>query len=124
MEKSIKISSPGTVSNLGCGFDILGFALENPVDEMIIKTNKLNKIQIRNLNKYNYVPVDPAKNVAGVALQSLLNMLSSKQGFDIEIKKPSPYISYLMKYFGLGFRVIFWFFIHEDIQPHSSSCCS
>jgi len=87
MEKSIKVAAPSSVSNLGCGFDILGFALENPTDEMIIKLNNINKIQIKNLNELNPTPEDPEKNVAGVALQSMLTKLELNQGFDVEINK-------------------------------------
>jgi homoserine kinase len=30
--KQIKVLSPATVANVVCGFDILGFALNNPTD--------------------------------------------------------------------------------------------
>ena len=30
----IKIKAPATVANMVCGFDILGFAVNNPYDEM------------------------------------------------------------------------------------------
>ena len=33
MEK-IKVKAPATVANVGAGFDILGFALEQPYDEL------------------------------------------------------------------------------------------
>jgi len=87
MEKSIRISAPSSVSNLGCGFDILGFALENPFDEMIIRVNSTNNIRIKNLNQYNITPENPNKNVAGVAVQAMLDKLKTRQGFDIDINK-------------------------------------
>ena len=34
MGNTIKITSPATVANVACGFDILGFALDGPGDEM------------------------------------------------------------------------------------------
>ena len=34
--KKIKIFSPATVSNVACGFDILGFPIESFGDEMTI----------------------------------------------------------------------------------------
>ena len=39
----IKIFSPATVANVACGFDVLGFCLDNKGDEMVIRktTEKL-----------------------------------------------------------------------------------
>ena len=37
MINEIRIFSPGTVSNVACGFDVLGFALESIGDEMIVR---------------------------------------------------------------------------------------
>ena len=34
MSKSIKVFAPATVANVVCGFDILGFALNEPGDEV------------------------------------------------------------------------------------------
>jgi len=87
MNKSIKVFSPGSVSNVGCGFDILGFAIDGIGDEMIISKNDSNKIHIEPIEGYEDLPTNPTKNVAGVAIQALLDDLSSQQGFDIEIKK-------------------------------------
>ena len=30
MRKEIRVFAPATVSNVGCGFDVMGFALDNP----------------------------------------------------------------------------------------------
>lgn len=40
MSNSIKIFAPASVSNLACGFDVMGFALEQPGDEIIIEVDK------------------------------------------------------------------------------------
>ena len=37
MINEIRIFSPATVSNVACGFDVLGFALESIGDEMIVR---------------------------------------------------------------------------------------
>ena len=34
--KSIKASAPATVANVSCGFDIFGFAVEAPADEVVV----------------------------------------------------------------------------------------
>jgi homoserine kinase len=82
MKDSIKVFSPATVANVGSGFDILGFALNNRGD--IIETKKNNEKCIRIFNQSGTdLPLNPLKNVAGVALQSMLTELKTEQGFDI-----------------------------------------
>ncbi|RUT78926.1 homoserine kinase [Ancylomarina longa] len=87
MSDIVKIFAPGSVSNVGCGFDILGFAIDGVGDEMIVKKNDQHKIIIESINGYEELPTDPKKNVAGVAIQALLDDLDSTQGFDVEIFK-------------------------------------
>jgi len=87
MNKSIKVFAPGSVSNVGCGFDILGFAIDGIGDEMIISKNDSNKIHIKRIEGYENLPTEPSKNVASVAIQAMLDNLGSNQGFDLEIKK-------------------------------------
>ncbi|MDE5417361.1 homoserine kinase [Labilibaculum sp. DW002] len=87
MSDSIKVFAPGSVSNVGCGFDILGFAIDGIGDEMILSENDLNKISIKPIEGYENLPTEASKNVAGVAIQAMLDDLGSNQGFDIEIHK-------------------------------------
>lgn len=87
MSEEVKVFAPGSVSNVGCGFDILGFAIDGVGDEMILKKNDENEIRINPVNGYESLPTDPKKNVAGVAIQALLDDLGSDQGFDVEIVK-------------------------------------
>ena len=71
----IKIKAPATVANMVCGFDILGFAVNNPYDEMEMRLVNLAEgqaaITIINIDDYN-LPTDPAKNVAGAALLAMV----------------------------------------------------
>ncbi|MDZ4845288.1 MAG: homoserine kinase [Chitinophagales bacterium] len=87
MPKSLKIFSPATVANVGSGFDILGFALENPGDEMIVRLSNKSGIRIINKTPYSNIPEQPEQNVSGISLQAMLDKLGSKQGFEIEILK-------------------------------------
>jgi homoserine kinase len=82
----IRVLSPATVSNVVCGFDCLGFALAEPCDEMIVR--KIDEPAIRIINHDNYgLPNDPKTNVAGVAVQALINAAQIDVGFEIEITK-------------------------------------
>jgi homoserine kinase len=83
MEKSIKIFAPATVANVAAGFDILGFALEKPGDEILIRKTDKTGIQIKNESAFTAMPLEPERNTAGVALQAYLDAIESKQGFEI-----------------------------------------
>ena len=78
----IKIKAPATVANMVCGFDILGFAVNSPYDEMEMRwmTRAENEpsITIINIDNYN-LPTDPEKNVAGAALIAFLEEYEEKQ---------------------------------------------
>ena len=84
--KKITIHSPATVANLVCGFDILGLALNDPSDIMQLTITEEPKLVIRNADEFG-LPTDPQKNVAGVALLSLMESMENPVGFEMVIKK-------------------------------------
>ena len=84
--KKVTIHSPATVANLVCGFDILGLALNDPSDVMQLSLIDEPTIVIRNADEYG-LPTDPHKNVAGVALLSLMETLKTPVGFEMTILK-------------------------------------
>ena len=82
----IKVFSPGSITNLSCGYDILGVCLNNRGDEITV-TKTINKgIVIKSNDEYD-ISKDINENVAGIAAQALLKNISTKFGFEIEIKK-------------------------------------
>jgi len=85
LEKTIRIFSPATVANVACGFDILGLALENPGDEVIIKRKASSGITIFNETPYKKIPLNPDANTIGVAANALLRKLGETEGFEITI---------------------------------------
>ncbi|MDR0687961.1 MAG: homoserine kinase [Prevotellaceae bacterium] len=95
MPKTIKIFSPATVANVACGFDVLGFALNSPGDEISMALNGSGSVELRDETPYR-LPLSPEKNVTAVALQSMLNALQSKQGFTI------TFLSKIMPGSGIG----------------------
>jgi len=89
----IKIKAPATVANMVCGFDILGFAVNNPYDEMemrlVNRTAGQAAITIINIDDYN-LPTDPEKNVAGAALLAMIEECTTDFttiGFEVKINK-------------------------------------
>ncbi len=87
MNQSIKVWAPGTVANMVCGFDVLGFALADPADEIEMELLQERRIEIAPDPVYQ-LPTDPDKNVAGAALQALLDAIPDEQvGFRLRITK-------------------------------------
>lgn len=84
--KEINVLAPATVSNVVCGFDCLGFALEEPCDEMTVRLIDEKIVRIVNHDRYN-LPTEAEKNVAGVALLALLDETKEQIGFEVEITK-------------------------------------
>lgn len=82
----IKVHAPATVANMVCGFDILGFAVKEPYDEMWIRFTDKPGITIINTDQYQ-LPVEPEKNVAGAALLAMLEELTIPVGFELTIHK-------------------------------------
>lgn len=83
----VKVFAPATIANVACGFDVLGLALNYPGDEALVKKTDTNKVVITACHNALDLPLDADKNVAGVAIQALLDKLGSNQGFEIELTK-------------------------------------
>ena len=82
----VKVRAPATVANVVCGFDVLGFALESPFDEVTLR--RIDEPTIRIIHRDGFhLPTDPQKNVAGVALQAVLDRSETGIGFEVEITK-------------------------------------
>jgi homoserine kinase len=82
----ITVLAPATVSNVVCGFDCLGFALEGPCDRMTLRTREEPGIEIKHFDTYG-LTTDPTRNVAGVALSALIEAAQITTGFELEITK-------------------------------------
>ena len=84
--KSVTVHSPATLSNLCCGFDILGMALKQPYDVITINETDGNDITITHLDQYG-LTTDPLHNIAGVVLEAMRKATQSNQGYEIIIDK-------------------------------------
>jgi homoserine kinase len=82
----IKIFSPATVANVACGFDVLGFCLDNVGDEMIVRKTAKKGIYITKIEGFD-LPFEADKNVAGVSALALIEDAKPDFGFEIEIYK-------------------------------------
>jgi homoserine kinase len=110
----IKIKAPATVANMVCGFDILGFAVNNPYDEMemrlVTRAADQAAITIINTDDFN-LPTDPEKNVAGAALIAFIEEYTANS----IIEKSLGTESKLIDFSKIGFEVK----INKLIKPGS-----
>lgn len=84
--REITVRAPATVSNVVCGFDCLGFALQEPFD--LVTVREIAEKEIRIVCRGDHeLPADPKKNVAGVALSAIMEAAGITGGFEIELVK-------------------------------------
>lgn len=84
--KTITIEAPATIANLVCGFDVLGLALNDPIDRMTISLRDQPGLVIEHTDGY-HLPTEPEKNVAGAALLSMMEELEESVGFHVVVHK-------------------------------------
>jgi len=92
MKESIQVFAPATVANVVCGFDVLGFAVNEPGDEVIMRITDKPGITISKITGDNgRLPLDPAKNTVSVSVQHYLKSIERTDiGLDIELHKRMP----------------------------------
>lgn len=72
----IKVFAPATVANVACGFDIFGFAVDNPGDVVEIRRKNEPGIIIESIiGDEGRLPTDPKRNAVTVVMLHLLERL-------------------------------------------------
>lgn len=88
MSDEIRVFAPASVTNVGPGFDIMGFAIEEPGDELVLRFSDKPGVTISNITgDGGRLPYDAEKNTAGLSLLSLARHLQLEHGLEIEIHK-------------------------------------
>lgn len=91
MSQELRIFSPATVANVACGFDIFGFALDAPGDEIVVRLrDKPGVALIEVRGERGSLPLEPVKNTACVSVIKLLEFLKSLRGIEISLHKKMP----------------------------------
>jgi homoserine kinase len=90
--ESIRVYAPATVANVACGFDIFGFAVNRPGDEVVLTKKSSSGIVINEITGDDgRLPKDVAKNTAGIAIVKYLEFIGhSDQGFELSLHKDMP----------------------------------
>jgi homoserine kinase len=91
MKNQIRVFAPATVANVACGFDILGFAVDNPGDEVVLRPKKEPGVTIVKITgDSGKLSSSPEKNTASVSVSSFLKHIKSNIGIEIELHKKMP----------------------------------
>lgn len=93
MLPEVRVFAPATVANMICGFDILGFAVDQPGDEVIMRRKQQPGVTIKEITGDDgRLPLDPDKNTVSACVQYLLQALNiaAKVGVEIELHKHMP----------------------------------
>ena len=94
MNSSAEAFAPATMANLGVGFDILGWALQEPGDIVRAELSDQPGVQITDIiGDGGQLTRDPDKNTAGIAAASTLRLLGTSQGVSLIIHKNLPLAS-------------------------------
>lgn len=87
-KKNISAFAPATVANVGCGFDIFGFAVDAPGDEVSLSIKDKPGVRITKISgDQGRLPLEAEKNTASVSLQAMLNNINADFGVDMELHK-------------------------------------
>lgn len=92
MKQSIQVFAPATVANVVCGFDILGFAVNEPGDELIMELTDQPGVMITSIEgDQGKLPLDPDKNTVSSGVKSVLKHLGREDiGVKLQLKKKMP----------------------------------
>jgi homoserine kinase len=91
--ESVTAFAPATVSNVACGFDVLGFALEAPGDEVTARfvASSNGPVTIEDIvGDHGRLPRDAGRNTASVAALALLTRLGEHRSVALTIRKGLP----------------------------------
>ena len=89
--KTVKAFAPATVANVCCGFDILGFSVDSPGDEVILSEKDEHGVVVKRIvGDGGRLPLETNLNTASVAVQSFLRAIGSSKGIEIELFKNLP----------------------------------
>lgn len=89
---SIRVFAPATVANVACGFDIFGFAVDNPGDQITLTTSEEPGVRIIDIiGDEGRLPREAGRNTAGIAIQTYLKHVNRTDvGLDVVLYKQMP----------------------------------
>ncbi|NNF25912.1 MAG: homoserine kinase [Gemmatimonadetes bacterium] len=87
----VSVFAPGTVSNLGPGFDVLGLALQVPGDVVTVgREGEPGSMVVSVTGGGGRIPSDPERNSASAAARAVLARLGTDAGLRVHVTKGLP----------------------------------
>lgn len=80
----VTVFAPGSVGNIGPGFDVLGLAIDGIGDRVTLEIADVTSVAVRGCDA-ELVPSDPSKNAAAIAARAMV-----KRDFSITVEKGLP----------------------------------
>lgn len=92
LKNEVHVFAPATVANVICGYDILGFALNEPGDEVIIRRTNEPGVKIINIQGDDgRLPWAADKNTVSASIQNYLTLVDRTDvGVEVELFKQMP----------------------------------
>ncbi len=91
--KSVTVFAPASVANVGCGYDIMGYAVDGIGDKVTISLNPdADNSKVILTGEYGHLtPAERIKNTAGVAVNAFLNAIGKSDiSLEITLEKNMP----------------------------------
>ena len=76
--KKVRVFAPASIANLGCGFDIMGLALDEVGDVLEMTVSEGDGLTIENRSGVP-LPEDPEKNVITPVVRKFLEMTGKRR---------------------------------------------
>ncbi|MGK2855748.1 MAG: homoserine kinase [Thermoanaerobaculia bacterium] len=90
--KRVSVFVPGSIGNVGPGFDVLGLAIDGIGDTVTVDLGAAGEedcVEIRGVHAER-IPTEPAKNTASIAARSLLRARGESAALKVTIEKQLP----------------------------------
>lgn len=89
MSRQVRVFAPGSVGNVGPGFDILGLAVGGVGDSVAAERTSHPGVTIANPG-HPSLPVDPARHTSGIAALEVLRRAGAGFGLELRVTKGLP----------------------------------
>jgi homoserine kinase len=87
MGRTVHVHAPSSISNIACGYDVMGFPVSGHGDDITLEEREDDRLVIKEILGATGIPTDPEENVCTVAMMSLMRQLNVNRGFDVTISK-------------------------------------
>lgn len=91
-KQQLRVFAPASVANVACGYDVLGFAVEAPGDEVAVKEiGKAGLVITKIEGDAGKLPLNPEQNSITAPVLKYLKDIQCGVGFEFELVKNVPF---------------------------------